>query len=360
MLEYKPDLEQTMQRMEAFWQREEVDRPLVQFPLQKPPEKWIPLPADHHATSEERWFDAQYQAELTYASLTNQEFMAETLPIAFPNIGPEVFASFYGCELHFGDYGTSWSDPILLDWKDADKIQINWDSPYHKKLQEITDAMLEIGKGKFITGMPDWHPGGDLLAAFRDPQNLAMDMINAKEEVKALLNRLAPDYFQLYDYWYQKLSADGLPITSWLPLAAYGKYYIPSNDFSGMISTRMFEEIFLPGIIAECKFLDRSIYHLDGPGALRHLDLILSIPELHAVQWVPGAGKEVFSMWVEVYQRIQAAGKGIIVYCKVNDLELVKQTLKPRGLALSISDVDSRETGEAILKDLTRWTRAFR
>jgi hypothetical protein len=118
----------------------------------------------------------------------------------------------------------------------------------------------------------------------------------------------------------------------------------------------LFDEIFLPGIARECRFLDRSIYHLDGPGALRHLDTILDIPELDAVQWVPGAGREIFSKWVPVYQKIQAAGKGILVYCEVSDLELVMQTLKPKALALAISNVPDRETGENILSALEKWT----
>jgi hypothetical protein len=69
--------------------------------------------------------------------------------------------------------------------------------------------------------------------------------------------------------------------------------------------------VFLPGIVRECRFYERSIYHLDGPGALRHLESILSIPELNALQWVPGAGRENFSQWVQVYRQVQAAGKGI-------------------------------------------------
>jgi len=356
MLDFKPDIEKTMERMEAFWQRAEMDRPLVQFSLYKPFEEQVPLPASNHATSDEFWLDAQYQAELSYAMLYNREFMAETLPVAFPNLGPEVLASFYGCPLHFGDYGTSWSDPILHDWSDAGQIKLDWQSPYLKKLLEITDAMLEIGKGKFITGMPDWHPGGDLLAALRDPQNLAVDMVEHKEKVQKLNDRLQPDYFKVYDLFYDKFRQAGLPITSWLELASDHKYYIPSNDFSALISKKMFDEVFLPGIINECRFLDRSIYHLDGPGALHHLDSLLSIPELHAFQWVPGAGREGFSRWVKVYQRMQVGGKGIIAYCQVEDLDLVMQTLNPRGLALSISGVEDRQMGKEILRALEKWT----
>jgi len=356
MLKLKPDLGKTLERMEAFWEGSVLDRPVVQFYLAKPPEQQTPLPEAHHRSAEERWLDAEYQARLTFAELSNRYFLGDTLPVAFPNLGPDVMAAFYGCPLRFGDYGTSWSEPVLRDWSEAGRIVFDWNNPYFVKLVEIADAMLALGEGVYIVGMPDWHPGGDLLAALRDPQNLALDLIDNPEQVKALLDRLQPDYFALYDFWYGKLRAAGQPITSWLELAAEAKYYIPSNDFSALISTGMFREFFLPGIINECRFLERSIYHLDGPGALRHLDTILEIPELHAVQWVPGAGREGFSRWIPVYQRVQAAGKGAYVYCDVADLGLLMETLRPNGLALSISGIADREMAGRVLAALERWT----
>lgn len=357
MLEFKPDLEKTMQRMEAFWAGIVLDRPVVQFYLEKPPAEQLPLPASHHSNPRERWLDAEYQAQHTLARFSNQIFMGDSLPVAFPNLGPEVLAAFYGCPLEFGDYGTSWTQPILKNWNEAEAIRLNIHHPYFLKLVELTEAMLEIGKDKFITGLPDFHPGGDLIASLRNPQDLAVDLLDHPEQVKLLLERLKPDYFKVYDFWYDKLFASGQPLTSWLELASYSKYYIPSNDFAGMISTKMFKEFFLQGIIEECKFFDRSIYHLDGPGALRHLDVILQIHELHAVQWVPGAGREGFSRWVSVYQKIQSAGKSMIVYCDVSDLDLVMQTLSPHGLALSISGVTSREMGENVLSTMKAWTK---
>ena len=122
-----------------------------------------------------------------------------------------------------------------------------------------------------------------------------------------------------------------------------------------MVSKRMFDEVFLPGIVRECRFLDRSIYHLDGPGALRHLDSILEIPELDAMQWVFGAGNEGFHRWVRVYQRVQAAGKGIQVTCDIQEVSQVMETLSPRGLYLSVGGVSSREEGETLLRHLEQW-----
>ncbi len=360
MFALKPDFELVKQRIEAFWQRDVLDRPVTMFSLYKPVANCVPLPASHHGSSAERWMDTQYLVEWTQAALANQVFLGDNLPIAWPNLGPEVMSALYGCPLHFGDYGTSWSDPILFDWKDADQIRLDWNGPYLLKLHEMTDALLEAGKDRFIVGMTDWHPGGDCIAAFRDPMNLAMDLITHKEQVKSLLDRVEADYYQLYNVFYNKLRAAGQPITSWTPLVCDGKYYIPSNDFSIMISTAMFEEIFLPGISRECHFLDHSIYHLDGPGALRHLNSILAIPELDALQFVPGAGSEGFNKWIPVYQKAQAAGKGVQVDCTPDDLNLLMDTLIPRGLFLQMSGIDSPETANAVLKSLESWCSRVR
>ena len=356
MFEFKPDYESTRSRIEAFWNFEVLDRPITVFGLAKPPSERIPLPVSHHLNPAERWMDAEYQAELALTSLSNQEFLGDSLPIAFPNLGPEILSVLYGCPVHFGDFGTSWTDPILEDWSDVEQIRLDWESPYLQKLHEMTDALLRVGKGKFIVGMTDWHPGADCIAAFRDPQNLALDMITNREDVVNLLERISADYYRIYDIFYHKLRAAGMPITSWTPLISEGRYYIPSNDFSIMVSKPMFDEVFLPGIRAECQFLDHSIYHMDGPGALRHLDSILSIPELNALQWVFGAGNEGFHKWIQVYRKAQAARKGIQVMCRASELPLLMETLSPRGLFLQIEGVENREMGLGIINTLEHWT----
>ena len=355
MFEFKPDFEKTRQRIEAFWHCELIDRPLAMFALPKPQAEQVPLPVSGHATPADRWLDTEYQTELALATMRNHEFLGDTLPIAYPNLGPEVFSAFYGCPMHFGDYGTSWTDPILDDWSQADELQLDWNHPYLLKLHEMTDALLQAGKGRFITGMTDWHPGGDAIAAFRDPQRLATDMLEHVDGVKWMLARLEADYFQVYDVFYEKLRAAGQPITTWTPLIHDGRYYVPSNDFSIMIGKRMFDDVFLPGIARECRFYARSIYHLDGPGALRHLDSILAIPELNALQWVFGAGNEGFHRWVNVYRRAQAAGKGIQVNCSFGELDLIMETLDPHGVFLTMEGVPSREAALDMLKRLEKW-----
>jgi hypothetical protein len=356
MLSLKPDFEKTMERFEAFWQHRVLDRPVVQFLLAKPPAEQGPLPESRHASPAERWMDARYQAGLTLATLSNQLFPGDTLPVAWPNLGPDIFAALYGCPLEFGDYGTSWAAPILKDWSRAGSLRLDWDGPYLKKLDEMTGALLETGNGIFITGMTDWHPGGDCLAALRGPQALALDLVERPDEVKDLLGRIEQDYFKVYEHFYRVLRRAGQPITAWINLACTCRFYIPSNDFSGMISQRMFAEFFLPGIRRECQFLEHSIYHLDGPGAVRHLELLLDIPELDAIQFVPTPGDEAFGRWATLYRRIQQGGKGVHFTCDFSEIGEVMEALRPEGLFLQVKNAPSLEAAEWVLKSMEEWS----
>ncbi len=74
MFTFKPDYEQVKARIEAFWEGEIIDRPLAQFTTPRPYEEWVPEPISGHATPEDRWLDAEFQAELALARCNNTLF----------------------------------------------------------------------------------------------------------------------------------------------------------------------------------------------------------------------------------------------------------------------------------------------
>jgi len=356
MFSLKPDYDICKKRYDAFWACDVADRILVTgitFPVENP----APLPEKKYDAWKDKWLDIDFRVEQMAIQMHNCVYYADTMPIAFPNMGPEIFSAWCGCPYNFGEV-TTWSEPCIEDWeKDYDKAVLNMEHPLFKLLEDFTYKLLEAGKGHFITGLTDFHPGGDHLAALRDPANLAVDLVENPEWVKRKLKDSQKEYFKVYDHFYNILKSYDIPITTWTPLIADKKYYVPSNDFSCMISEKMFQEFFLEGIIEECRFYDKSIYHLDGPGALRHLDSILSIKELNAVQWVPGAGRESFEKWIHVYRKIQAAGKAIqIMGFNLSDLDLLFENLKPEGVWLSgIGGVRTMEEADYALKRISDW-----
>lgn len=356
MFELKPDYEQVLERWEAWWACEIVDRTLTSISF--PAESWTPVPQKEHSSHRDRWLDTEHLVERTVAEMHNRVAYADALPIAWPNLGPEIFSAFYGCPLEFGE-STSWSEPFLKSWdpEEVAKLQLDWDGFYFRKILEMMDALIDAGRGSFIVGYTDIHPGGDAIAAFRDPQALCVDMIEHPAAVKALCERITDDFLKVYDIYYERTAAAGMPSTTWLNATCRGKYHVPSNDFSCMVSNRMFEDVFLPGIIRECRHMDRNMYHLDGPQALRYLDTLLALPEIHAIQWVPGAGRDHWANWIPVYQRIQTAHKAFCVTVPVEELDDVMAVLRPEGVWLIVGGVMDQKMADAVLRKIARWTQ---
>ena len=354
ILEYKSDAEQSRQRMAAWWEHEIIDRPTIQVTAPKANPK--PLPNKQHASLRERWMDIDYQVECADINAANTYWAGDQLPSYMPNLGPEILTACYGAPLNFTE-NTSWSEPILHDWADIPKLKIDPNNEYLRCILEMTRCACEVGRGKFIVGITDIHPGADLAASFRDPQQFCIDLVQEPACAHELLKRIYTTFFDFYELNDKVIRAAGQTITtSWLPLFAENqRYYIPSNDFSIMVSNAMYKAFFLPELLAEMEWLDHSIYHLDGPGALRHLDTLLDIDDLDAVQFVYGDGAKPASRWMDVYKRIEAAGKGMHMAVEPWEIDLFMENLDPEGVMMQTSASTSEEADQ-IIHRISHWT----
>jgi hypothetical protein len=116
----------------------------------------------------------------------------------------------------------------------------------------------------------------------------------------------------------------------------------------------MFKNFFVPEIIEEIEWLDRSIYHLDGPDALKHLDTLLDIPKLGGIQWVYGAGQGRATDWLDVYKRIQAADKVIQLDVSPEEIDVITANLKPEGVMMFVHAKDKSEA-DAVMAKISKW-----
>jgi hypothetical protein len=348
------DWELRMKRQDAFWDCAVLDRACAVITVPRK-EGAVPVPVSTHATFAERWMDTEFQVRRTQALIHNTIWMGDALPSAFPDLGPDFFAALYGSEVIFEDR-TSYIKPFLDDWSKADRLQLSRQHPYWKKMEELYAAFLEAGRNAFYVGWPDLHPGADCLVGFRGPQNLAMDLFDEPEAVQAQLAKVTDDYLATYDWYYNKLSAAGQLCTGWPGVVSSRKWSVPSNDFSYMISDAQFREFFWEGIRRECDFFEATLYHLDGVGSLTHLDSLLEIESLSAIQWVWGAGRGEVTDWLDVFKKVQAAGKGIqLQFVQPQHLDRLMENLRPEGVWLQITGVESEAEGEAVLEKIRRW-----
>jgi hypothetical protein len=354
MFTCKPDFENAQKRVNLFWNRADTDRPLVSIVFRKPGA--APFPEKQYAAMEDSWLDVEYRAEAMAHHAANTVFYAEAMPVFHPNLGPEVFSAWAGCPMEYSET-TTWAVPCISDWaKDGPGAVVDWSHPLFALLEKFTKLLLELGKGRFIIGLTDFHPGGDHIAALRDPEKLATDLLDFPDEVKAKLESSYGEYFPVFDHFVKMIKEYEMPISTWLPLTSETSMYVPSNDFSCMVGTEMFEEFFIDGIIRECRHYGQSIYHLDGPDALRHLDRLLEIKELNAIQWVPGAGREEALRWMDVYKKVLAGGKGInIGNVRPSDLDTLMEHLPAKGVWLSMQGIHDEETAETVMKKIAKW-----
>lgn len=352
-LKYKPDFERVMQRFEAWWHCQIVDRPLVNVAVRR--ERPPVLPEKTHATERERWMDADYALDRHAAGLEGAVFLGETVPLYFPNLGPEICATVFGGELEFGAT-TSWSIPCAKSCREILALRPNLDNPYWSRIRRMTDLSLERGRGEWITAVTDLHTNADLVASLRDPQHLAMEMAEDVETVAQAVEHVTDSFSLIYNDLWGRIRAQGQPSTTWLPSLHAGPSYTVSCDFICMISPAMFERAVLPSLGREMRSLDRSIFHLDGPGALRHLDALLACRELNALQWVYGAGRGPARNWISVYQKAQAAGKALYIVCEdLEDAYAVAKEIRPEGAWFVVSGRAARDEAEAFIRWVERW-----
>jgi len=134
---------------------------------------------------------------------------------------------------------------------------------------------------------------------------------------------------------------------------------IGQNDFTCMISPAMFDEFCLEDTLECVNHVDYALYHLDGPGALRHLPRILEIERLHTVQWVHGNGQPSPSHWLDSLQQIQQAGKAVQIWYNLHytthvvnvfdELDIVCNALDPTHLFIGV-DVQTADEADAVVE----------
>lgn len=359
-LKLKPDFDRTVARFQDWWLGRLRGQPLVTLSVK--PSREYAGPVKQHPSLRDRWLDAEYAIDQQIARLEQQDWLGDAFPAIFPNVGPEITATLFGCELDFGEH-TSWSHPIIDDpehWPRILDKQPDFDNVYWQTIERMTRYALERNEGRYVVGMTDLHGNYDILAALREPVMLCTDLLDCPEVLQKVGRHVAEGFVAACRRQWDMLLDAGLGTTSWLPFHHTGPAYVPSCDFWCMVSPQAAHELILPDILTEMQPMERSIFHLDGPQALRHLDLLLDIPSLNAIQWVFGAGNGPASRWIDVYRKIIAAGKGVQVLAEdpADALEVLDH-VGAEGVWLDVNKpFENRRNAELFLDDVQRACRS--
>jgi len=214
---------------------------------------------------------------------------------------------------------------------------------------------VEQGRGKFIPTVGALGGCGDTLAGLRGNLALLTDLVDCPDYVREFDQYLMRQWIGVYEGFYRITHEAAQGSTCWFPLWSPGKFYASQNDFAYMISPRMFREIFLPSIEMQTNFLDHAVYHVDGVGNFVHVDALLELPRLQALQILPGAGKPSPLHYMDVLKKVQAAQKNLHITIPPNEVEKALDELSVRGLFIH-TYCDSEEQARLLIRKVKKWS----
>jgi len=283
----------------------------------------------------------------------------DAFPYLDTHIGPGTMSLYLGSTPTFAQ-DTVWYNPCISDITTADVPEFDENNPYWRATLDMLSKGVERLAGRALVSFPDLIEGLDTIASLVGTDQLLVYVVDAPEHVHRFQAALVDCYFDFYDRIYDIIKDEqGGSCFSAFQTYGPGRTAKVQCDFSAMISPAMFEEFVVPYLAEQCARLDHSVYHLDGPCCLQHLDLLCSIKELNAIQWTPGAGQPPAcdERYIPLYRKIRKAGKSCMIRGGTPDQarKLVEE-LGPEGLDIAIA-VGSREEAEEVVRQAYSWRR---
>ena len=355
---YKPDWEETKERLKAWWAHEVIDRCAIQvyapkegLPSEEPPS----VPSVPH-----RWLDYDYLRARNDYQMRHTFYGGEALPIWNPGYpGWNCIPVYLGASVTLKE-STGWISPTIqrgtLTDYDYRNLVIDPDNRWWKRALEMQNFSVAEAKGKSIPTTGAIGGCGDTLAALRGTQELLVDLLDCPDYVREFDLYLMKQWCEVYDTLHEITRGAAEGSAGWFDLWSPGKFYAAQNDFAYMISPQVFSDVFLPSIEMQTNFLDHTIHHVDGIGNFAHVDALCELPRLQALQILPGSGKPSPLCYMDVLKKVQAAGKNLHISIRPEEVEAALQELSVEGLFIQTHCATEAEARD-LLKSVHRWSR---
>lgn len=329
-------------RYEAWW-RGENDRPLIKAvaPLQ-PDAAGETLPEDEPGLL--AWLtDPALVIPRLARDAAHTYHAGDAFPVIFPMYTgiPAILAAYLGSPVRLMREGlTGWLAPIITDWRTRPTLDRVPDGFWWQATQDLLAAAADASTGDYAIGIPDLQGGGEILAVLRGSQELALDLYDHPAEIVPAIAESNAAWLTCYRACFAIIHRNPAPLSQgyvdWLGVWSDTPAVTVECDFAALVSPPMFRRFFLPALEEQVGWIGRTIFHLDGPRALPHLDTLLGLRGLTGIQWGPGDGAPPMREWVPLLQKIQAAGKRQVLICEPADVPVLISELQPEGLLLSV------------------------
>lgn len=285
-------------------------------------------------------------------------YPGDLMPFAYCDWGTVTLAPMLGAKQHFNK-DTVWythEDNPLSSENDRSLI-LRDDNAWFMNLQEIARVGTQWAKDKYLCGAPAIFGGLDVLSELRGASELCMDLLLEPDWVKGKLREIDVASKKAYNVLYDIMKDEnGSMFHAFFMVWGRGKTSLIQCDFATLISEDMFREFAIPSIRESSSYLDYSLYHVDGPEALRTVDSLLEIDKLDCIEFTPGpqVPQGGDSRWYPLYRKIKEAGKCVqVVEMQAEEVIPLLDAIGTDGVYMMVnfrSEQEIHELNEAVKK----------
>ena len=343
--------------LENWWEHGEQRFPCI---LITTPPRPASEPIPDTDDLEKWWMDVDFIIEREIKLVESQRYFGQAVPYHYVDRSASAMAGVLGARMEFIDKETTWAYPSLQSIEQVAELALDQRNPWYQKLRRVTERCAAHAHNHHFIGL--WPLEGimDIVAALYGTENLLMDLIAKPQEVSRAMQHIKRLWIELFNEFQALIAQSGNPGgIGWAGIWAPGTTFPLQEDISYMISPSMFRQFILPHLMDQIDAMQCPFYHLDGIGALPHLEMLLKIPRLKVIQWVPGAGKENTGdpKWFPLYKQIQATGKNLVLQgMRPDQVEGVMKNLDHHGLLME-TWCDTQDEAEALIAKVAKWTK---
>lgn len=323
-------------KLRAWWDHEEQATPCLLLTGPAPGARHVPVPDD----LDRYWYDVDGLMARAMQGLAGQACYGAALPYHWPDWGASTFAGVLGAGMEAIDRVTFWTRPCCTSLEQVLEIDVDYQTRFGRTVLETTRRSVACSRDHHFVAVYPMVGIADTLAALYGTVPLLTAMVEQPAATKAALRHLTGLWLREFDRICTLIESGGnVGHMTWMAIWAPDRACATQEDYSYMISDAMFREFCLPPLVDLVESLPYAMYHLDGAGALSHLETLLQIPRLRAIQWVPGAGREAVPQWYDLIERILAAGKSVEVFARLDEIDDLVRRVGPRGLLIHCGGV---------------------
>lgn len=329
---YKNDWKKCYEQFESWWNCENRSPIICKYMLKDESKGWrAPVLPDSPV---DYWTDIDKTIDRAELQFSQQLYNGPNFPYYAPTLGPGGLALFLGCEPVFR-FDTVWYIPCFSNVLDA-KAVFDENNRWYQWTVNALKRAFKRSQNSYALAFPGGLIEGlDCAAQMVGNAEILYALIDAPDQVHRLLREITDSYHKVFESLYSLISPNDTGNSfGAFQILGDGRVAKFQSDISAMLSPAMFDEFVIPYLIEHIEKVKYSLYHLDGPDAIRHIDSLCKIETLNAIQWIPGGGQPTCEAecWYDLYDKILSSNKSLQVTLALEHVDAFIKRFNTKGL----------------------------